>query len=62
MEAVFLGLLGDGADGLDANAAHVPQSSHSLKRSDDGEPPGPGWWHAVHFCRPGLGVLPSSPA
>ena len=34
----------------------------SLKRSDNGRPPGPGRWYAVHFHRPGPGVLPSSPA
>ncbi len=34
----------------------------SLKRSANGRPPSPGRWYAVHFLRPGLGVLPSSPA
>ena len=34
----------------------------SLKRSANGRPPSPGWWYAVHFHQPGLGVLPSSPA
>ena len=34
----------------------------SLKRSDNGRPPGPGRWHTVHFHRPGPGVLPSSAA
>ena len=34
----------------------------SLKRSANGRPPGPGRWYAVHFHRPGPGVLPSSPA
>jgi hypothetical protein len=34
----------------------------SLKRSANGRPPSPGRWYAVHFHRPGLGVLPSSPA
>jgi len=34
----------------------------SLKRSANGRPPGPGRRYAVHFHRPGPGVLPSSPA
>ena len=34
----------------------------SLKRSANGRPPAPGRWYAVHFRRPGAGVLPSSPA
>jgi hypothetical protein len=34
----------------------------SLKRSANGRPPSPGRWYAVHFHRPGLGVLPLSPA
>ena len=34
----------------------------SLKRSANGRPPGPGRWYAVHFHRPGPGVLPSPPA
>ena len=34
----------------------------SLKRSDNGRPPAPGRWYAVHFHRPGAGVLPLSPA
>ena len=34
----------------------------SLKRSANGRPPAPGRWYAVHFHRPGAGVLPSSPA
>jgi hypothetical protein len=40
----------------------VPNSDASLKRSANGRPPGPGRWYAVHFHRPGLGVLPSAPA
>jgi hypothetical protein len=36
--------------------------NHSLKRSANGRPPGPGWWYAVHFHQPGPGVLPLSPA
>ena len=28
----------------------------------NGRPPAPGRWYAVHFHRPGAGVLPSSPA
>ena len=28
--------------------------NHSLKRSANGRPPGPGRWYAVHFHRPGL--------
>jgi hypothetical protein len=34
----------------------------SLKRSTNGRPPGPGRWYAVHFHRPGPGVLPLAPA
>ena len=34
----------------------------SFKRSTNGRPPSPGWWYAVHFHQPGLGVLPSAPA
>ena len=34
----------------------------SLKRSDNGRPPGPVWRYTVHFRQPGPGVLPSSPA
>ena len=34
----------------------------SLKRSANGRPPAPGRWGAVHFHRPGAGVLPLSPA
>jgi hypothetical protein len=34
----------------------------SVKRSANGRPPSPGRWYAVHFHRPGLGALPSSPA
>ena len=34
----------------------------SLKRSANGRPPGPGRRYAVHFRRPGPGVLPLSPA
>ena len=34
----------------------------SLKRSATGRPPAPGRWYAVHFHRPGAGVLPSAPA
>jgi hypothetical protein len=34
----------------------------SLKLSTNGRPPGPGRWYAVHFHRPGPGVLPLSPA
>jgi hypothetical protein len=33
----------------------------SLKWSANGMPPGPGRWYAVHFHRPGPGVIPSSP-
>ena len=33
----------------------------SVNRSANGRPPSPGRWYAVHFHRPGLGVLPSSP-
>ena len=34
----------------------------SLKRSANGRPPGPGRQYGVHFCQPGPGVPPSSPA
>ena len=34
----------------------------SVNRSANGGPPAPGRWYAVHFHRPGAGVLPSSPA
>ena len=34
----------------------------SFKRSANGRPPAPGRWYAVHFHRPGAGVLPLSPA
>ncbi len=34
----------------------------SLKRSTNGRPPGPVRWYAVHFHRPGPGVLPLAPA
>ena len=33
----------------------------SVNRSANGRPPAPGRWYAVHFHRPGAGVLPSSP-
>ena len=36
--------------------------NHSLKRSDNGRPPGPAWRYAVHFRQPGPGALPLSPA
>ena len=42
---------------------HSPvQPNPSLKRSANGRPPAPGRWYAVHFHRPGAGILPSSPA
>ena len=34
----------------------------SLKRSDNGKPPGPVWQYTVHFRQPGPGVQPLSPA
>ena len=42
---------------------HVPRvrPNPSLKRSANGMPPGPGRWYAVHFHRPGPGVLPLVP-
>jgi hypothetical protein len=43
-------------------ACHRAGPNHSLKRSDNGTPPGPGRWYAVHFHRPGPGGLPLSPA
>ena len=36
--------------------------NHSLKRSANGRPPGPGHRYGVHFLWPGPGVLPSAPA
>ena len=48
------------------NPAKAPlraaRSNPSLKRSANGRPPAPGRWYAVHFHRPGAGVLPLSPA
>ena len=48
------------------NPAKAPlraaRSNPSLKRSANGRPPAPGRWYAVHFHRPGAGVLPSSTA
>ncbi len=41
---------------------HASMPNPSLKRSANGRPPSPGRWYAVHFHRPGLGVLPLSPA
>ena len=42
---------------------HSPvQPNPSLKRSANGRPPAPGRWYAVHFHRPGAGVLSLSPA
>jgi hypothetical protein len=38
-------------------ARHNPSGN----RSANGRPPAPGRWYAVHFHRPGAGVLPSSP-
>jgi hypothetical protein len=38
-------------------ARHNP----SVNRSANGRTPAPGRWYAVHFHRPGAGVLPSSP-
>jgi hypothetical protein len=40
----------------------APTPNPSLKRSDNGRPPAPGRWYAVHFHRPGAGGLPLSPA
>ena len=34
----------------------------SLKRSENGRPPGPVWQYAVHFRLSGSGVLPLSTA
>ena len=45
---------------LRASARALPNPS--LKRSANGRPPAPGRWYAVHFYRPGAGVLPLSPA
>jgi len=36
--------------------------NQSLKRSDNGMPPGPGLRYCVHFLSPGPGVIPLSPA
>ena len=63
-----------GRGGIEALHAVKPQSvsgiivsqsarpNHSLKRSANGQPPGPVWRYAVHFRPPGPGVLPLSPA
>ena len=45
---------------LRASARALPNPS--LKRSANGRPPAPGRGYAVHFHRPGAGVLPLSPA
>jgi len=43
-------------------ASHRPVGPNpSLKGSTNGRPPSPGRWYAVHFHRPGLGVLPLAP-
>ena len=42
------------------NSTSAPNPS--LKRSANGRPPAPGRRYAVHFRRPGAGVLPSFPA
>jgi hypothetical protein len=41
--------------------ACTPSSNPSLNRSTNGRPPSPGRQYGVHFCRPGLGVLPLAP-
>ena len=41
---------------------HAPRSGSYHVGQGYGKPPGPGRWYAVHFHRPGLGVLPLSPA
>ena len=33
----------------------------SFEARPNGKPPGPGRWYAVHFHRPGPGVMPSVP-
>ena len=49
--------------GMSFSSSSTPvRPNPSLKRSANGRPPGPGRWYAVHFHRPGPGVLPSSPA
>ena len=52
---------------LNSRAASIAPLRHagpnpSLKRSANGRPPGPGRQYGVHFCQPGPGVLPLSPA
>ena len=43
-------------------SVRAARSNPSLKRSANGRPPAPGRWYAVHFHRPGAGVLSLSPA
>jgi hypothetical protein len=42
-------------------ASQQARHNPSVNRSANGRPPAPGRWYAVHFHRPGAGVLPSSP-
>jgi len=39
----------------------APRPNPSFEARPNGKPPSPGRWYAVHFHRPGLGVLPSVP-
>jgi len=50
------------AGAVAAGVGYAALLDHSLKRSANGRPPGPGRWYAVHSHRPGPDVLPSSPA
>jgi len=40
---------------------HALGPNPSFEARPNGKPPGPGRWYAVHFHRPGPGVLPSVP-
>ena len=42
-------------------SAAIPTPNPSVEARPNGKPPGPGQWYAVHFHRPGPGVLPSAP-
>ena len=56
---------GSKSDACKFTLASLPRElmpNPSLKRSANGRPPGPGRQYGGHFCQPGPGVLPSSPA
>ena len=63
------GSTGGGPPGVTGSWLLKPQRAEraalpnpSLKRSTNGGTPSPGWWYAVHFHQPGLGVPPLVPA